>query len=136
MFFEKWKQMFSLKPLYLFYRLLGAVASEEIIFRWFPLAVLYPLWNTSLALWIIIFLSSVVFGLLHVSNQEPGQRNLAFTLPQILGGFVFSYIFLAYGFEGALAIHLLYDVLLFIPMKVMWECAPETFAKNSTQLKN
>lgn len=131
LFFEKWKQMLSSKPLRLFYRLLAAVAAEEIVFRWFPLAILYPLWGTNIALWIIVALSSVIFGLLHVLNQKPGQRNIAFTLPQILCGFVFSYLFLAYGFEAVLAIHLLFDVLLLIALKIMWECNPEVFAEKS-----
>ena len=131
MFFEKRKRLLSLKPLRLFYSLLEGVAAEEIVFRWFPLAILFPLWGTNLALWIIIVLSSVIFGILHVSNQEPGQRNIAFTLPQILSGFVLSYLFLAYGFEAVLAIHLLFDALLLIAVKPVWECNPESFAKKS-----
>ena len=132
MFFEKWKPLMSLRPSALLFKLLAGVSAEEIVFRWFPLAVLYPLWNTGLALWILVALSSALFAAIHIYNQEPKDRSIFFTLPQLLIGFVFSYIFLAYGFEAALAIHMLFDILLFILIKVSWEINPEAYAPKST----
>lgn len=95
MFLEKWSKLLDANSLTLSYKVLGDVSAEEIIFRWLPLAVLYPIWGTNFALWTIVILSSVAFAVLHVSNQEPGNRNPIFTLPQFISGLIFSYLFLA-----------------------------------------
>lgn len=124
-YFEKWRKFLDLKFLSLFYNLLGGVSAEEIIFRWFPLVVLFPMWDTKLALWIIIVTSSIIFGLFHIYNQAPEDRKMAFVAPQVIGGIILSYIFLAFGFWGALAIHLVFDIILLLPLKVAYNIYPD-----------
>lgn len=113
MYLKKWEKLLDLPLSPFYYRLLGGVAGEEIIFRWFPLAVIFPIWGTNLALWIIIVLSSLVFGIWHITNQKSGGRMIIFTLPQIIGGITYSYLFLAFGFAGAMIIHFIFDAVLF-----------------------
>ncbi len=125
MFLERWKKLLDLPLLLLFYRLLGGVAAEEIVFRWFPLAVLFPLWGTNSILWVVIIVSSLTFGLPHVFNQEPKNRKIIFVLPQIMGGVILSYIFLAFGLGEAIAIHLLFDVILLTILWVAYRVYPQ-----------
>lgn len=112
------KPLLDLSPLVLFFKLLGGVTAEEIVFRWFPLAVLLPLWGTATGLWVLIITSSLIFGFLHVYNQNSKNRRLIFTLPQIIGGITLSYIFLAFGFTGAVMTHLAFNVILIFPFWV------------------
>ena len=129
-YFEKWKRFLDLKMPVLLYDLLGGVAAEEIVFRWFPLVVLLPLWNTSLALWTIILGSSIIFGLLHIFNYKPGQRKgyWYWCTPQILSGVIDSYILLSYSFWGALFAHLIFDVLVIVPLKIAHNVDPQLLA--------
>jgi len=132
-FFEKWKRLLNLPLLPLFYNLLGGVAAEEIVFRWFPLAILFPRWDTNSALWIVIIVSSLIFGLLHVFNQKPGERKLIFILPQIMSGVIFSYIFLSYGLGGAIAVHLIFDALFVTFVWVGYRIYPQFFTEQQTE---
>lgn len=116
-FLEKWRKLLDLSPWLLFYDVVGKVAAEEIFFRWFPLAVLLPLWQTPATMWVLIILSSLIFGALHVLNQMPGERKVIFTIPQFVGGILYCYIFLSFGFLGVMMVHLIFDLLLF---SILW----------------
>lgn len=124
-FFEKWKRFFSPKMPRLFYNLLGGVAAEEIVFRCFPLMILFPIWNTRLTLWIIIIGSSIAFAIAHLSNYQPGERKLYICLPQFISGIIYSYVLLAFGFWGVFAVHLIYDVLIIFPLKIAYSIDPQ-----------
>jgi len=110
-----WKKLLNMPAHLFFYNLTAFVAAEEIFFRWLPLAVLWPmLGKTQVNLWILIIVSSVIFGVLHIGNQAPDDRKVVYTLPQIIGGIFLSYIFLAFGFLGAVLIHLSINVALLV----------------------
>jgi len=126
-YLKRWGRFFDLKFPLFFYTLLGKVSAEEIVFRWFPLAVLFPLWNTKLALWIIILSSSTIFGLGHIYNQPPRERKVIFVTPQVMGGVILSYVFLAFGFWGTLAVHLVFNTILLFPLKVSYDLYPDIF---------
>lgn len=119
--FEKFEALFKQRPIKFIYNLTAIVVVEEIFFRWVPLGVLYPLWGTDTALWTLIIGSSLLFGFLHINNQEPGQKNFLFTLPQIMGGFVLSYLFLAFGFEAAVVTHFLFNLIIFVFIKIIYD---------------
>lgn len=125
-----WKRLLDLPPLLLFYRLLGMVAAEEIVFRWFPFAILFPIWGTNFALWVVIIVSSFIFGLLHVFNQKPGERNIIYTFTQMTGGVILSYIFLAFDLAGAIAVHLIFDAILIVFIFVLYRIYPESLSKD------
>ncbi|MBI2450572.1 MAG: CPBP family intramembrane metalloprotease [Candidatus Nealsonbacteria bacterium] len=96
--------------------LLGVVTMEEVIFRWLPLGFLLPIFDTRSALWILIIVSSLAFGLVHIGNQKLYRKSIIFTLPQMLGGIILCYVFLAFGFLGALLVHFIFNAILFIPL--------------------
>jgi len=113
----------------LFYTLTAFVTAEEIFFRWIPLAILWPmLGKTQVNLWILIIASSAIFGAWHVANQAPGDdRKVIDTLPQMIGGVFLSYIFLAFGFLGAVLIHLSFDIALSVWGWLYYRYDPDGF---------
>lgn len=114
---EKLKQILDLSFPHLGYRLLEGVAGEEIVFRLLPLGVCYNIWSSNFGLWIIVILSSLIFALLHTFNQVQKDRKIVFVLPQFLSGILLSYIFLAFGFWGAVSVHFLINIL---PFNLLW----------------
>ena len=94
------------------HKLISGVAGEEIVCRWFPLQLLYSIWETKLTLWILIVVNSLIFGYIHIFNWEAKDRKLFLVIPQTAGGFILSYIFLFYGFQGATIVHLIEDIML------------------------
>lgn len=121
---KKWKRFLSLKMPLLFYNLLKGVAAEEIVFRCFPLMILFPIWNTKLTLWIIIIGSSIAFAAAHLSNYQLDERKLYICLPQFISGIIYSYILLAFGFWGVFFTHLIIDIFLIFPLKIAYSIDP------------
>lgn len=100
------------------YELAYVATIEELCFRWFPLGVLYPLFGaTGAALRIFVVGSSVLFGHIHLDNQKAGHKNVIFLLPQTVGGFMYSYLFLAFGLRASLVVHFMFGLIL-LPLRI------------------
>lgn len=127
LFLKRWLPLLKDRPPRLFLRILASVMSEEVVFRWFPFAVLYPLWNSNTGLWMLVLLSSVIFGIMHLGNQDPKDRKILFVVPQIFGGIVLSGVFLTFGFAGAVAVHLILNLLLITYVKTAFTLVPTLF---------
>lgn len=94
---------------------------EELIFRMLPLTVLYGLFGGS-NLWLFVIGSSVTFGVIHKSNFNKGR--IIDTLPQMFGGFLYAYIYLAFGLPASILIHSLFNMTILTPF--IYSASPQT----------
>ena len=93
-------------------RLLGTVFVEELLYRWFPIAIVFSLFSTDAMLKIIVVITSFAFAARHISNVRFEKRLIPFFLAQFFAGTILSYVFLALEFSGALTVHLVFDLPL------------------------
>ncbi len=95
----------------LFAAVLLAPPVEELIFRGF----LGPLRRKSYFRW-LYYVSSLVFGFVHLVNYENGSSLLPFFLiltgPQIFIGLLLGYIRIVYGFKYAVLLHAVYNLFV------------------------
>ncbi len=107
------------------FALLGMVLREEVVFRWFPLAVLIVILPAAqVTLTILIVVSSIVFALVHLTNHEPERRHPIVVLPQLIGGFFLAYAFLRWGFAGAVFAHYSFNFLILVGIKAAYNIHP------------
>lgn len=102
-----------------FLALLGPASVEEFIFRWFPLAVLFPAIHNERMLWPFIIGSSAIFALAHIPNHKKLSRclrRIPLTTTQFIGGLTLSYIFLVYGFASAILFHTFFNFIFLFPV--------------------
>ncbi|MDX1535817.1 MAG: CPBP family intramembrane glutamic endopeptidase [Candidatus Spechtbacterales bacterium] len=104
------------KPLRLLMMLVYATFLEELIFRFLFIGIGSILWHGKVALMVLVLLSSIIFGLVHVFNQNKGQRIIALTTPQMFSGVILAYFFLTYGFFAAWALHFIFNLAIIIPI--------------------
>jgi hypothetical protein len=125
--FIKFKNLLTLPPWWLLFWVLGIVAAEEIVFRWFPLVIIASLLHGGIAFWGVFYASAGLFALVHILNQKPEarNRNIFFALPQFLGGIVLGYIFLSFGFGAALFVHFVFDLILLLPINLAYHMEGE-----------
>ena len=86
----------------------------------------------------IFYLSSIIFGLLHIFNFDNFEKNIYFSLliaiPYILGGFIFGYVRIVYGFRWAYFLHSFNNAYAFFPFAfmslVLGNSNPDSFSKS------
>lgn len=109
-----YERIFNLSPYWFGTRVLGNVFVEELLYRWLPLSILFPLLDTDAMLKVIIVISSVAFAARHIINVTFEKRTIPFLLAQFVLGIILSYVFLALEFSGALTVHLIFDLPLLV----------------------
>lgn len=93
--------------------LLSMAIGEEAVFRWFPLWLLPKIYFLSgkTAFYVLAAASCVIFAWFH----SPGEsRYLLIVLPQFLGGVLYSFVFVKYGFWITALMHFLFNLIAVI----------------------
>ena len=101
----------------IFRRLFLGVFLEETGFRWFAIGLLTGFSFFTLGHWwfyTLLIVSNVVFALVHLSNyKEMQDRNPARTIPQFIGGLMFSFVFVKFGFVASVLAHFASNAVIF-----------------------
>lgn len=91
---------------------LGFAAIEELLFRVIGLGLLPTLFPGALRA--LFWVQAIVFALIHLGNFKKNRRNPLMVLPQLLGGLLFGYIFLAAGLFAATLVHAVSNMLVLL----------------------
>ncbi len=102
------------KPI--FKALFMGVFLEELIFRFFCIGVLTKIsfLSSGVGFYTVLFVSNAIFALVHLGNyKEPRDRQTVRTLPQFIGGLMFSFIFIKYGLVASTLAHFASNAVVF-----------------------
>jgi len=84
----------------------------------------------------VIIISSLIFGVVHISNfaqlETLWPYTLLITLPQIAVGFALAYIRLNYGFVYSVITHLLYNTFLTLPLFILISLSSDQYIEAIT----
>ncbi len=92
---------------------------EELYARWLFLGVLPTVLNpTPLVWWTLVVLGNGSWALFHLLNYEKKDRRVIWILPQLIGGLIFSLVYIKFGFLAAVFCHLGANALILSMHKV------------------
>lgn len=109
------------------HKLATVVLFEEFYARWLLLGAIGGLaWFDGTVGFYVLFLGgNAAWALLHLMNFREGRADPLKVLPQFIGGFFSTVMFLRYGLAGAFAEHLAWDLLVILPTWIAQTCGRE-----------
>lgn len=111
----------SLRGKSIFRKLFLVVFFEELIFRWFFLGVLthIPGFSSGVGFYGILLVSNFLFAFMHLGNYtESRDRQIIRTMPQFIGGMMFSFVFIKYGLVASTLAHFTSNAIIFSLHKI------------------
>jgi membrane protease YdiL (CAAX protease family) len=110
-----------LNTIVVFTLLIYAAFNEEMVYRYFLVNILAFL---QIPLVIVILISGIVFGLVHLSNKYIG-----YVFSATFSGIVFAWCFVSFGLIGAFVLHVMWNAWVLFQDKVFIWANKDIFQK-------